>query len=120
MNAIGGQLLTHHRLFRARSLNDRNSEMNEHADQYQQLIAKCWADEDFKQRLLADPAGTLAAEGMAVPEGVTIRVVEDSAQAVTLVIPPRPTELPDDLVVAVAGGRDYGACVPNSTRPVEG
>ena len=58
--------------------------MNEQAKQYQRLSAKCWADDAFKQRLLADPAGTLAAEGMAVPEGVTIRVVEDTAREVTL------------------------------------
>ena len=78
--------------------------MNDQAKQYQQLIAKCWADDAFKQRLLADPAGTLAAEGMAVPEGVTLRVVEDTAQAVTLVIPARPTELTDEALVGSVGG----------------
>ena len=78
--------------------------MNAQAKQYQQLIAKCWADDAFKQRLLADPAGTLAAEGMAVPEGVTLRVVEDTAQSLTLVIPPRPTELTDEALEGMAGG----------------
>ena len=78
--------------------------MNDQAKQYQQLIAKCWADDAFKQRLLADPAGTLAAEGMAVPEGVTLRVVEDTAQAVTLVIPARPTELTDEALEGSVGG----------------
>ncbi|MBK5966213.1 NHLP leader peptide family natural product precursor [Thiocystis minor] len=78
--------------------------MNDQAKPYQQLIAKCWADEDFKQRLLADPAGTLAAEGMAVPEGVTVRVVENTAQAVTLVIPPRPTDLADEALEGLGGG----------------
>ena len=79
--------------------------MNDQAKQYQQLIAKCWADDAFKQRLLADPAGTLAAEGMAVPAGVTVRVVEDTAQVVTLVIPTRPTELTDEALAGVAAGR---------------
>ena len=78
--------------------------MNDQAKQYQQLIAKCWADEDFKQRLLAEPAGTLAAEGMALPEGMTLRVVENTAQSLTLVIPPRPTELTDEALEGVAGG----------------
>ncbi|MBK5964539.1 NHLP leader peptide family natural product precursor [Thiocystis minor] len=78
--------------------------MNDQAKQYQQLIAKCWADEDFKQRLLADPAGTLAAEGMAVPEGVTLRVMENTAQAVTLVIPARSTELTDEVLEGSVGG----------------
>jgi hypothetical protein len=53
-------------------------------------------------------AGTLAAEGMAVPEGVTVRVVENTAQAVTLAIPLRPTELSDEEVGCVAAGR----CLP--------
>ena len=93
--------------------------MNDQAKQYQQLIAKCWADDAFKQRLLADPAGTLAAEGMAVPEGMTLRVVEDTAQAVTLVIPARPTELTDEALVGAAGGvqviwgRVCGRCEAN-------
>jgi hypothetical protein len=78
--------------------------MNEQAKQYQQLIAKCWADEAFKQKLMADPAGTLKAEGMAVPEGINVRVVENTAQDVTLVIPPRPTELTDDELEGPAGG----------------
>ena len=83
--------------------------MNDQAKQYQQLIAKCWADDAFKQRLLADPAGTLAAEGMAVPEGMTLRVVEDTAQAVTLVIPARPTELTDEALDGGVGGV-WGYC----------
>ena len=33
--------------------------MTEQANLHQQIIAKCWADDAFKQRLLADPAGTL-------------------------------------------------------------
>ncbi|NCC36244.1 MAG: NHLP leader peptide family natural product precursor, partial [Chloroflexia bacterium] len=74
------------------------------ANQYQQLIAKCWADDAFKQRLLADPVGTLTAEGMAVPEGVTVRVVENTAQDITLVIPPRPTDLTDEALDGSDGG----------------
>ena len=41
---------------------------------------------------------------MALPEGVTVRVVEDTAQAVTLVIPTRPTELTDEALAGVGGG----------------
>lgn len=77
--------------------------MNDQANHYQKIIAKCWADETFKQRVLADPAITLAAEGMALPEGVTVQVVEDTAQEMTLVIPPRPTNLLDDALEGTAG-----------------
>ena len=65
--------------------------MNDQSNQYQQLIAKCWADEAFKQRLLADPAGTLKAEGMAVPAGVRVQVVENTAHLFTVVIPSKST-----------------------------
>jgi len=65
--------------------------MNDQSKQYQQLIVKCWADEAFKQRLLADPAGTLNAEGIEVPEGVRVHVVENTAHVFTLVIPAQHT-----------------------------
>ncbi len=78
--------------------------MNDQAKQYQQLIAKCWADDAFKQKLLADPAGTLKAEGMAVPEEVIVRVFENTSQDFTLVIPPRPTDLSDEELENTVGG----------------
>lgn len=78
--------------------------MNDEAKHYQQLVAKCWADEAFKQRLLADPPVTLAAEGMAVPEGVTLRVVENTAREMTLVIPLPPADLTDEDLSDAAGG----------------
>ncbi|GAB1394985.1 hypothetical protein MASR1M60_31490 [Rhodocyclaceae bacterium] len=83
--------------------------MSDQAKQMQQLIAKCWADEAFKQKLLADPAGTLKAEGMAMPEEVTVRVVENTAENFTLVIPAMPTDLSDEALSAVAGGW-WGRC----------
>jgi hypothetical protein len=84
--------------------------MNRQAQQYQQLIAKCWADEAFKQRLLADPAGTLKAEGIEVPTGVRVRAVEDTAQEVTLVIPERPTDLSDELLECAPSGGGFTVC----------
>ena len=81
--------------------------MTDQSQQYQQLIAKCWADEAFKQRLLADPAETLKAEGMAVPEGVRVQVVENTAQVFALVIPARPTDLSDEML-SVSGGDGMG------------
>ncbi|GAB1392788.1 hypothetical protein MASR1M60_09510 [Rhodocyclaceae bacterium] len=81
--------------------------MTDRSKQYQQLIAKCWADEAFKQKLLADSSGTLAAQGIAVPQGVTVRVVENTAQEITLVIPARPTELSDEELSGMAGGFPY-------------
>ena len=87
--------------------------MNDQSKQYQQLIAKSWADEDFKNQLLADPVTVLKAEGMELPEGVTVNAVEDSAQSLTLVIPAKPESLSDNDLGDVSGGRVCagGMCV---------
>jgi hypothetical protein len=42
--------------------------MTEQENPLQKIIIKCWEDEAFKEMLLADPAATLAAEGVEVPE----------------------------------------------------
>jgi hypothetical protein len=71
---------------------------NDHAKQYQQLIAKCWADDAFKQRLLADPVGTLKAEG------IRVLAVENTAHVITLVIPEQLKDLSDEAFAGAAGG----------------
>jgi hypothetical protein len=57
------------------------------------VVAKAWADEDYKRRLLADPAAVAKEEGVPVPEGLTLKVVEDAPGTRTLVLPPIPAEL---------------------------
>jgi hypothetical protein len=52
-----------------------------------QVIAKCWADESFKQASIADPKATLAAAGYPVPDHITINIVEKAQNHVTMVIP---------------------------------
>ena len=70
-----------------------------------QLIAKCWADEGFKRKLLADPAATLKAEGAELPAGLTVKAVENTDKVFHLVIPAKPTgELSDKDLEKVAGG----------------
>ncbi|TWB15510.1 putative ribosomally synthesized peptide [Nitrospirillum amazonense] len=68
------------------------------------IIAKAWADEGYKARLLADPAAVLTAEGLDLPTGTTFRVVEDSATVQTLVLPARPADMSDDDLDRAAGG----------------
>ncbi len=85
---------------------DTNPEqMQEYAKKYGQIVAKAWADEEFKARLLADPAAVLQAEGLAVPAGVELRAVENTAQVMYLTLPPKPSEeLSDEQLNQVAGG----------------
>jgi hypothetical protein len=84
----------------------------EQAKKITQLIAKCWADEGFKQKALADPAATLRAEGVELPTGLSYVAHENTDKVVHLVIPAKPTDLSDedlDRVVAGAGPAYLGA-----------
>jgi hypothetical protein len=77
----------------------------------QKVITKCWEDEAFKERLLADPAGILAEEGVRIPQGVTVRVAVDGEDVRTLVIPlPPPGELSDEELASAA--LNGGTCIP--------
>ncbi|WOJ93369.1 NHLP leader peptide family RiPP precursor [Congregibacter variabilis] len=79
------------------------------------VVAKCWADDEYKQKFIDDPAAVLKAEGVEVPDGVSFRVVEDSEQLHTIVLPAKPTGLSDDDLDNVAGGLSY---VPFEPGPV--
>jgi len=72
-----------------------------------QILSKCWTDAIYKAKLLADPAAVFQAEGLSVPQGVALRVVEDTAEIVHLVIPARPAELSDEMLDGLAGGNRF-------------
>jgi hypothetical protein len=78
----------------------------EQGKKMQQVIAKAWMDEGFKQMLLADPAAALKQEGIAVPEGVQVKAVENTAKLFHLVLPPKPAgeELSETQLDTAAGG----------------
>lgn len=65
-------------------------EQNEQQKQWAKIVAKSWADEDYKQRLLADPANVMKDEGMEVPEGVEYKCVEATESQAWLILPPKP------------------------------
>jgi hypothetical protein len=80
-------------------------QMQDYAKRWGQLVARAWADEPFKQRLLADPAPALAELGIPVAPGVEVRVHENTATIFHLALPPRPSEeLADEQLDAVVGG----------------
>ena len=60
------------------------------------LVQRSMEDEDFRQRLLDDPKGTLEQElGTRLPDDVEVRVVEESADAIYLVLPSSASPLGD-------------------------
>lgn len=60
------------------------------------IIKKAWSDETFKKQLLANPKKVIGAEtGYEIPEGVTAKVLEETAKKFFLVLPPKPSKMPD-------------------------
>jgi hypothetical protein len=58
------------------------------AEMERTLVQRSLQDEDFRQRLLDDPKGSVEQElATQLPEDVEVRVVEESAQTIYLVLP---------------------------------
>jgi hypothetical protein len=75
-----------------------------------QIITKAWADQAFKERLLADATAVLKEQGLAVPEGVTVKAVENSDKVFHIILPQGPEgKMSDEELDTVAAGRagDY-------------
>lgn len=84
------------------------------------IIARTWADDEFRKKLLSDPAAVLRAEGMPIPAGMVFRVVEDTEKVCHLVLPVRADtwgELSDADLDKVSGGAGpvYGRRTPTGT-----
>ena len=64
------------------------SEGSGRAQMERRLIEKSSEDEAFRRRLMEDPKAAVEQElGTRLPEGVEVRVVEESADAIYLVLP---------------------------------
>jgi hypothetical protein len=72
---------------------------------YAKVVKKALADPAFKAELLGSPNAALAAAGVPIPPGVTVKVLEDTDKIVHLVLPAVPNgELADEHLDLVAGG----------------
>ena len=79
--------------------------MSENESEFGKIIAKAWRDPAFKAELIANPAAALKAEGIDVPAGMAVTVLENTDKQFHLVLPPVPSdELSEDDLEAVAGG----------------
>jgi hypothetical protein len=91
------------------------------AEMERRLVQRSMEDESFRQKLLDDPEATIERElGFRLPEGVEVRVVEESADTIYLVLPSvsplgQGEELSDRQLEEVAGGWERvsteGGCV---------
>ena len=69
-----------------------------------ELVARTRTDDDFRQRLLADPAGTLRAEGISLPPEVKVKAVENTAEVLHIVLPAKQEALSDEALDKVTAG----------------
>lgn len=67
------------------------------------LFTRALTDADFKARLMADAASVMRAEGVDVPEGVEVKIVENSSSTVYFVLPD-PQTVEDALLASASGG----------------
>lgn len=58
---------------------------------YAQLLAESWTNASLRASLLADPGATLAAHGVALPDGVEAKAIESSDRSLVLALPPPAT-----------------------------
>jgi hypothetical protein len=92
-----------------------DQEKKERTRKWSQIVAKAWADETFKKRLLAEPAKVLHEYGMQMPQGIQPKIVEDTDRICYLKLPAKPSgELSEEDLsqIAAAGTSDSwcGAC----------
>jgi hypothetical protein len=79
--------------------------MTEQKNQLASLFAACWKDEALKARFMADPKAVLAEHGMAVPDGMDVKVVENADNCVHITMPaPGHQFLADHDLGSVVGG----------------
>jgi hypothetical protein len=80
--------------------------------QWSQIVGRAWADDEFKQRLLADPAAVLAEYDLAPPAGLRVELLEDTEwvpestdEVLYLALPAKPSdeELSEDELCSVGG-----------------
>ena len=60
--------------------------MPETDNEFGKIIAKAWRDPAFKAALIANPAAALKAEGIVVPDGTAVTVLENTDKQFHLVL----------------------------------
>jgi hypothetical protein len=89
--------------------------------QWGQIVGRAWADDEFSQRLLADPISVLTEYDLSPPAGLRVKVLanpervpEDTAGVMQLVLPGKPSvaELSEEDLCSMGGpvGADRCGC----------
>ena len=80
-----------------------------HDKQWSLIVAKAWADEDFKDRLLSNPKAVMREHGLEVAPEVQVKVLEDTDRVIHFTLPAHPSgELSEEELSPVAGADSWG------------
>lgn len=68
------------------------------------VVRRAWADHEYRSRLLADPKAAVAEElGVALPDKLDVRVVEERSDLLYIVLPVDTSTIPSDLIGVMMG-----------------
>ncbi len=85
-----------------------NSNRDESQKNYGKVVAKAWTDDEFKVKLMSDPKAVFKENGVSVPEGMDVKIVENTPTLTHFTLPERSKakggELSDEQLDSVAGG----------------
>lgn len=74
---------------------------------YGKLVAKAWSDDEFKAELLSDPMKAFSKNEIQIPDGIEVRMIENTAEIIHFILPPVPSdELSDEQLEGAAGKRN--------------
>lgn len=81
--------------------------MTEQRNALARLFVACWNDAELKARFAADPKAVMKAFDLKVPDGIEVKVVENTDRLVHITLPAPPKasgELSDDDLEDASGG----------------
>ena len=73
---------------------------------WEHVVARARRDNEFREQLKANPVAMLRDQGIELPPGIQVRVLEDSDRVVRLALAPRPSghALSEEELDSVVGG----------------
>ncbi|MDE0887959.1 MAG: NHLP leader peptide family RiPP precursor [Phycisphaerales bacterium] len=95
--------------------------MTDQKTQLASVFAACWKDDALKARFISDPKAVLSEHGLDVPDGIDVKVVENSDNCVHIMLPAAPSGYHDlsdaELSAAAGGGCGCGGTTNNCGYP---